>query len=548
MSNVQTVHFNAIPRPAREAFVRAVEQGQGPQVLHRQVISSRGSAIWRGFLVLIAGGALGVLAIADLGSLYNGLQDQGFIAAYAACLFLVLAAIFGHIGASKRRAALPYTPGLYLFPGVVVDARKPTFKIMPMSSLKDFKGVHQHYNGVYSFTLLSFTFEGGKASFNVRGKDKANRLLVSIDHARATGAASSPAGNPFAGHGIDPLAMDGSAQLSGQPEEPWAHPFSFFAKRPKTIALLLAIALAYPAWMVRNSLSDSAMLAKAREVGRSSSFEAYIWAGGREAESVSQNDLPAAVLAEAQNPPSASALREYLATYPEHSGVPEARARLQELYEEGAATFRASAANNPDAVAFIERLLTWLGQDEQGVVAVRFGPPTQAYLQAIDARLAGMGNVAPIAPHFTTSAVSERETLIAQHLEEAFDSILPNDLLTLEVGAPLSETGGTERPEIRVHYEVGDSSVNYTLTGSTRQFVGIVITFDVEMFIPDGGAPLQFRFAVEPPDHFTVYETQSYGDPTDGTVYTVMANRAFDSLSTRLQYTFFALRVGAGGK
>ena len=42
----------------------------------------------------------------------------------------------------------------------------------------DFRGVHQHTNGVYTGTTLTFSFEGGiNESFTIQGKERAEEVL-----------------------------------------------------------------------------------------------------------------------------------------------------------------------------------------------------------------------------------------------------------------------------------------------------------------------------------------------------------------------------------
>ena len=104
-------------------------------------------------------------------------------------------------------------------------------------------------------------------------------------------------------------------------------------------------------------------------------------------------------------------------------------------------------------------------------------------------------------------------------------------------------------PTLEIQYSVGWSGDVYSEEKGGRHFVGIVVRFAVKMQIPGEKETFDFDLAVEPPDHFTVdYTTGSLGDigvpgleagPTEGKVYDVMAERAFDQLSTKLRGVFF---------
>jgi hypothetical protein len=87
--------------------------------------------------------------------------------------------------------------------------------------------------------------------------------------------------------------------------------------------------------------------------------------------------------------------------------------------------------------------------------------------------------------------------------------------------------------------------------------VGIVFEFDVLMTIPNNGKLLKLKFKVLPPDTFTVsYDTftnPAFGaaiksasqGPSDSLVYEVMALRAFDELSSKVQDQFFVVEKPA---
>jgi hypothetical protein len=113
--------------------------------------------------------------------------------------------------------------------------------------------------------------------------------------------------------------------------------------------------------------------------------------------------------------------------------------------------------------------------------------------------------------------------------------------------APLPEV---QTPTLFVRYAVRWAGDIYSEEKGNRQFVGIVVNFDVSMRVPGEAETYDFELEVQPPDHFTVDYRSPYGSlagldlpglggPTEGHVYDVMASRAFDELTTKLRGVFF---------
>ncbi len=134
-----------------------------------------------------------------------------------------------------------------------------------------------------------------------------------------------------------------------------------------------------------------------------------------------------------------------------------------------------------------------------------------------------------------------------------FGKVFPTDVLPLKQGADfntVTKAAIVTKPTILVDYTVGWSGSQYVDKVENRRFVGVIIDFDVLMVIPNDVKKLELKFSVRPPQLFTVSFT-SYSDPafknllkndggpSDSQVYEVMALRAFDELSTKIQDKFF---------
>jgi hypothetical protein len=116
---------------------------------------------------------------------------------------------------------------------------------------------------------------------------------------------------------------------------------------------------------------------------------------------------------------------------------------------------------------------------------------------------------------------------------------------------PVSAPLAIEVPTLEVQYKVGWAGDIYSEEKGDRQFVGIVVNFDVSMRIPDQADAFDFSLEVTPPEHFTVEYSSPFGGayggrslpglgaPSEGQVYDVMASRAFDQLTEKLRVVFF---------
>jgi hypothetical protein len=264
--------------------------------------------------------------------------------------------------------------------------------------------------------------------------------------------------------------------------------------------------------------------------------------------------LPHIAFAEAKRKGSVTALRAVLHNYPGSPVDADVRSEVRAAYEKSRAKFRAQAATaDPRMVAFMEKLVDYMATHDLSSVVVRFRSPNPAALAAADERLraraaASLRTMAPIAPHFADKSAQLRESAIVDQLNKGFRAIFPADVLALTMGARLSGAAApVDVPAIFIDYDVVPSGSIYESDKAvlSKLFVGIKVTFKVAMRVP--GTPQSFDFGLEvaPPHHFTVeYEKSSaalaaFDGPPDERVYAVMAERAFDELSTKLRRAFF---------
>jgi hypothetical protein len=119
-----------------------------------------------------------------------------------------------------------------------------------------------------------------------------------------------------------------------------------------------------------------------------------------------------------------------------------------------------------------------------------------------------------------------------------------DDVLSLRDGARIdgASPAAVTEPTIEVAYEVRPSGSFYSLRSGNRAFVGIVVDFSVLMRLPGSTQTFSFTTSVQPPERFSFnYDTHGGANsgPSDGRVYSVMGERAFDQLSSHMAGVFF---------
>lgn len=570
MTAARIVDFNAIPDAAREHLIGCLRGTALPRPILRDISSLR-SAI-AGWIVL----GLSGMALAGLTAWFRfgqEVQGVGALVGYGVGVALGVLGVLGAARQIKLRAKLPFPAGRYLFPMDFIDARDRRLRLIPMSALVSFRGVHQHRSGVYSSTLLTFIFEGDATeTFVVHGKEQAEQVLdqMLVEHVwvrqegehQALGSIDTL--DPFREIRIE----DGWSKIA--PSRAGAG----IVRRSARLGLAMAagLGLALPLWHLRNLESDEAMYQAAVRRDTEIGFKVYLSTGKRHAEEVRASLLPRAALREAQRRGSVTALRAFLTRYPSSCVEDDAHAAIHALFDDTRTSYRHQAATaDPRLLPFMERLLAYLEEHEDSRVEARFQSPASATLSGVDAVLqskakhARIERIVPVAPHFDDDHSIPREASIIKNLEAAFSAIFPADIMKLDAGqrlvaqpeepstvlpgarkpAPPASPRAIQVPTLDVQYKVGWAGELYSEQKGDRHFVGIVVYFDVSMRIPGQAETYDFSLEVTPPDHFSIDEPRrrlrgaADDTPSEGRVYDVMAERAFEQLTSKLREVFF---------
>jgi hypothetical protein len=595
MSSVRTVDFNSLPQHIRERLVASFQKQGWPQPILSDTPSFGCAAFGWGFLALTAiFMGFGTLA-ADFGSRRH---EAGYIIAHGFAAALCIASILSIVRGKIQRSSLPFPPGRYMLPLDFIIATDKLLKVIPMSSMVNFQGVHQHTNGAYTGTTLTFTFEGNiSESITVQGKHLAEQAMGMLRQSQEEVRNAAQARDATTLQRLDPLfeirMNDAWNTLTPRaPHEispPFAKALPTFLQT-KVIwlgALVLIPLIGAPVWAIWNFVSDEAMFTKAKSLDSVYGYDRYLYTGTNHAEEVRTTFLPKAAFKEAKIKGSVTAMRDVLKKYPGSIVENDAKAAIHGLFEKTRKDFHEQASTTDARLRpFMDKLIDNLEKTESNKVEVRFHSPSSATLAAVDTLLKqksggpiGESKVIAVAPHFSDSDCIARESVIVTRLGEGFSAIFPADIMTLSNGQRIAEKdveeplllgtaaktqkkpgakapaepekpkvnmAGITVPTIDIRYRVGWAGDIYSESKGDRQFVGIVMQFHVSMVVPGDTQSFDFDLEVMPPETFTVNYSQYGGllgakddGPSEGRVYDVMAARAFDQLSSKLQSVFF---------
>lgn len=569
---VRTIAFNSLPATTRQRFIDAVSgRATVRPILSQPTLTTGGGVGYLVFAAVLGLVLMGMIQSSATASIYRTgpLEGPFGIVLFGAVIFGIAISVFAAFKRFAAKRALPYTAGKYLFATDLVVAESETLTLVPMGLMKDFNGVHQHYNGVYSYTSLNFTFQGwGMASFIVHGKHLADQALANM---QTTTRAISDAAKAKDVHklreldvfhdafaqgvmdkpglaGLDALVAE---QGGGDTKGPLANEMPKFFKWGWAASAVAGLLAALPTWYLTASATDAARLGMALRSESTSYLEEYVRNGGDQVDAVTNEYAPIFVYRAALRRNSVTALRDFIRTNPNSRYVTEARGLIRETFVRVRQRFETQAAADPQMRAFMTALLTYLESNDSPPVAVRFRPPTSDTLSQVDAqvvtdgrRLAAGREIVAVAPHFTEATSGPREREITQGLQRGFGAVFPNDVLSLRDGARIdgASPATVSEPTIEVAYEVRPSGSYYSLRSGNRAFVGIVVDFSVIMRLPGSAQTFGFTTRVQPPERFSFsYDTYrgSSSGPSDGRVYSVMAERAFEQLSSHMAGVFF---------
>lgn len=301
------VDFNRMTETAQRRFVQCTRGKGAPRPLLHDADQAPGSLVgWILVAALAVAVMFGVAAI-GFGTLTPGRPPQPTVY-WAVYSVLVGAAVFAVLSAVRVRLVrgrLPFSPGHYLFPTDLVDARSAHLRLRPLAELT---AVSTKDAGPSGKRELVLTFLAEDAS-EVNKADTGYRIAFSEGAGKKTEQVAVPIHGKWDGAddiegmirgvkraidardlgSLEPLDVffeervgRGWQALRPDPVEPSAPPRSarWLAPILPVVALLLAIPGGYLAWQARNDASDRRGLAAAAERLDQDLIEGYIQRGG----------------------------------------------------------------------------------------------------------------------------------------------------------------------------------------------------------------------------------------------------------------------------
>jgi len=175
MQTPRVIDFNDLPAADAQRLVASTKQRAHPRALVAEVNQPVSRGRWIVGLLVIGAAIVGRMAVGA-----GGTEDEKFVAVFAtpAAIALGLLLVLWAIRVRAARAALPFTPGRYLFPTFVVDARSRTLRLVPMSALSDVHVAHHPLDSVYPYTDITLTFEGDISEvFSTKGRPAADAIV-----------------------------------------------------------------------------------------------------------------------------------------------------------------------------------------------------------------------------------------------------------------------------------------------------------------------------------------------------------------------------------
>lgn len=425
-------------------------------------------------------------------------------------------------------------PGVYLFAGHIVDTYRPEWVIRSLEGLRDFRATAAgQLRGVDRVRFAVTAADGRKWIYLMHGREPAERTLARMREANTTLRAAATQGSLPAQQRIDPfVGLEGLR--SPAVVTAWRH-----LPRSALAGLVIGAALAWPVQTMRDRYSDERQWAQARAENSELAYLRYLQHPlGHRAEA--EAALPMAALADAQRKGTVTALRAALAKYPNGGIADGVAAAVRVIYDKALDQFKANLRrSDPVLENVVAAALRQAEASGDPRVDVRFVRPSPSEIAKLDARISlltqGVAGTAAAASHFQGDTVAQREGRMARELQTAFSRVFPADVLTAN---PAPAAVGSSRPRLSITYTIRQSGKVYKSEQTGRQFIGVTIGFAAEMMAAQNTSPWRFKLEVGPPDRFQV----SQRSPADASVYAVMADRAFDELSTKLVDSFFGLK------
>jgi hypothetical protein len=521
-------------------------------------------------------GAEGALLAAGFGDVGSALAIHGpeVTAVEVALLAGATYCILHALGILLALEARPWRPGLYLFPGCVVDARRPVLKVWPMAQAEALERVTGPSPGI----ALRMQ-DGSRVVVPAPNLEVAERAEAALQPLRRELARALESGDAHVLAELDPLhelAMSSPIGPTGKmrPNVPLWTRFDWLIAA--AVGALLGGALA----TTRNTLSDDAMFRRVAAAGTIEAYRAYLARGAAHVPDVRDVLLPRAELREAQAVGTVEAIETFAREHPgtrigaeielalrraslaaleaakaqgtvsaldafarnsAGHGVDAEIARARHaMFGQTLAAWRSRAHPDLATSTFAERLFGWVERNGKPC-EVRFREKPSSTLDDADKAVSRSGNFpgpdALPSRYLTPEALQPREQRVADALVTAFGGAFPPDVLTLRAGPPLEAEGASvfDTPTLVIEFSPEWSHANTASVKPRTVFATLNFTFDVTFTLPDGPPP--WKLLVKAWRGAESWKVKSEGlgrEEFEQKVYDAMIDGAFDQLEKKL--------------
>lgn len=562
---MQRIDFFRLERPIQERFIASAQGASQPVplALKREPLP-RNVLVWGAACggLTIALIALASLGFGDLESSF-ALQPAWLVALYAG--LGGAAAFCGRqvVAILRARRALPYAPGVYVFPSGVIDTRGPEFVVRPLKELT---------NSAARDRALVLEFEDRtRFSFKMPNRQHAEEVvrLLGEYRNRIGNDAAPPSQRELAL--LDPLCDNGF-------KNPFSPRESMRPPAPKKFQLGMLAALFGGAlvgagvFAFRNWLAEDALYRAARLADDRAAYVAYTERGGARPE-VREILLPRTELKLVRAQGSLEALEAFVAAHKTSKIAQEAdialqhalRAGLESARREGTLTalkafqqkhgshpsiaahveraieehwkarlteFEQKAKPKPEAMDFFRRLLAYTSKHGSRV-EIRFRrrlPESVDRAEMMIKKALTFGGEASLPKqYFDDKHSTAREEPVAKEILATLSQAFPTDLVEFHLAPPL-EDSPEDVPEVKVPTLLithrTEMSGGYLLKNPRAALTGIGVLFRVTFQIPGDPEVHFFKLST-----WNAPELKKASEFTGfGAIYDEMAVRAFSKL------------------
>jgi len=574
---MQQVDFYELSRAVEDRFVGSM-RGEGQP---RPLLAIRGGLPREVFV----GGAVGVLGLVVLVVLFQlGLGDLSSslalhplpaIAAYVGAVATIALGVLQVLGRLRADWALPFRPGIYLFPSGVIDARRSILRVFTLSRLV--KPVIEERSLILTFP------EGESFSFPISEKGHTEEIRTVIEGAQDALEKAQAAGDKHSLGVLDPLVDVGVANPFA-PKTALKKQIPFWARQVWISAAAVGLLLAPGIWFARNWVSDSMMLSRAHQQRSADGYRAYLARGGRGPDLVDvllpraelvdavkegtveavekyivahphskiQNEVSAALrqtmlveLETTKRSGTVSALTDFAKRHPNNLVDPELKQAVHAVYQGALAKYKKdSGVKDSTVIAFVERLLA-VAEKTGPKVEIRFRRKVGKSGEIADNQVKKspffMGTPSLPTQYFDDAHSRPREATVGKAFTARFASAFAPDVLSVELGAPILDPDAplpaSNVPTMFIEHTAELSGASYLNANPRGVFVGLGMVFEVTFKLHDETKPYKYKqTAWRPPD-----VTLSKGDAEtwETAVYDAMAVEGFSQFSTKYLATFF---------